>query len=232
MRKTETKHASLSSSALASEQDSLARALSQGLDTPVAALRATVESLEMEIQQQGSESLPPQRLDGVLREVNRLERNVRELCDYAGAPVPRPLACSLEEIVKSARAQIPAEQRRRVITARCEPEVSIQVDGPLLSRCLHRLLENALEATDELVLVVARLESGRATFSVIDDVPSALGPGWTPTPFQTTKPNHLGLGLALTQRDMALLHGRLEFLSTPGGETCVRLSIPTTEDAR
>lgn len=209
----------------------LARALVQGLDTPLSALRATMESLGHELEHATVRpALRPQRLDGVLREVERLGKNVRELCDLAAPPVPQALACTLEEIVRAARAALPPEQRERVLIARSEAQASIDVDGPLVSQCLRRLLENALEATgssDEPVLVVARGEEGTASFTVVDAAPSALGPGWQPVPFQTTKPNHLGLGLSLTQRDVALLAGRLEFLASGAGQTCVRISIPS-----
>jgi signal transduction histidine kinase len=141
--------------------------------------------------------------------------------------VPRALACSLDEIMAAARAQLRPELRERVVVARCEADRWVDVDGPLLAGCLRRLLENALEATEGLVLVIARHEGAAASFTVIDDAPSVLAPGWQPIPFHTTKPNHLGLGLALTQRDVALLGGRLEFLSSPGGQTCVRISIPS-----
>jgi signal transduction histidine kinase len=119
-----------------------------------------------------------------------------------------------------------------VVVARCEPGAALDVDGPLLSGCVRRLLENALEATDGLVLVIARLSEGQASITVVDDAPSALGPSFEPVPFRTTKPNHLGLGLALTQRDLAFLNGRLEFLSIPGGETCVRITVQLKEDVR
>jgi C4-dicarboxylate-specific signal transduction histidine kinase len=212
----------------------LARALVQGLNTPLAALRATMESLSQELLHERG-SVAPLRIDGVLREVDLLGKNVRDLCDFAAAPVPSPLRCSLEEIVEAARAPLTTEQRVRTIAARCEPGAALVVDGPLLSGCLRRLIENALEATASLALVVARLEEGRATFAVVDDAPSAFGRDWRPSPFHTTKPNRLGLGLALTQRDVALLNGRLEFLSTTGGATCVRITVPgapPTEDVR
>ena len=126
-----------------------------------------------------------------------------------------------------------SELRERVVSARIEPGASLVVDGPLLSTCLRRLLENALEAGTGPVLVVARREGGRTSFSVLDESGAdAFGPEWHPTPFLTTKPNHIGLGLALTQRDVALLGGRLEFLRNPGGETCVRMTFESTERAR
>ncbi len=236
MRTTEhqPERAPLSAAALAAGEQGLAlsRALAQGLDTPLAALRASVESLSHELLLERGSAVKPLRIDGVLREVDRLGKNVRELCEFASAPVPRPLRCSLEEIVGCARAALAPELRTRVVVARCEPGAALEIDGPLLSGCLRRLLENALEATDGSVLVIARLEGGAARFAVVDDAPSALGPGWQPVPFRTTKPNHLGLGLALTQRDVALLNGSLEFLSNPGGETCVRITIPMKEAVR
>lgn len=225
-------HAGPSSPLGGGEDASFARALTQGLDTPLVALRATMESLSLEVLLGSGPHLQPLRIDGVLREVDRLGKNVRELCELASLPVPRPLACSLEEIVSAACAALSPEQRQRVLVARTEPGAALEVDGPLLSGCLRRLLENALEATDDIVLVVARRARGEVSFSVVDEAPSALGPGWQPVPFRTTKPNHLGLGLALTQRDVVLLNGHLEFLSTPGGQTCVRITVQLKEELR
>ena len=199
------------------------RALSQGLNLPLSALRATMESLGQELARSG---VAPLRITGVLREVERLAENVRGLCDFASPPVPRPLRCSIQEILESARRELAPEQRPCIVTAQVEPGIGLDVDGPLLSSCLRRLMENALEAGCEHVLLVSRLEPESATFSVIDDAPRAFDPAWALEAFHTTKPNRLGLGLALTRRDVQLMDGRLEFLSTPGGETCARIAIP------
>jgi len=232
MQTSEKRQPASAGAPLPQHDGALSRALLQGLETPIAALRASVESLSQELWQKNKEGAPSFQLDGVLREVELIGHNVRELCAFASPPVPHPLKCTLKEIVSAARQHLPAEQRSRVLAARCEEEPAIRVDGPLLASCLRRLIENALEATEGSVLVVARIEEGAASFSVIDDAPSALGPGWQPAPFHTTKPNHLGLGLTLTQRDVALLGGRLEFPSTPRGQTCVRITIRLKEDDR
>ena len=216
---------------LAGRDASLSRALAQGLDTPLVALRATMESLGQEVLQ-GARPVAQLRIDGVLRELERLEKNVRALCAFASPPVPHPLPCSLEEIVSTARAGLTSDQRRRVIAARSTPGAHLEVDGPLLGDCLRRLIENALEASDDVVLVVARREPGQASLAVIDRGPSSLASDWQPLPFHTTKPNHLGLGLTLTRRDVELLNGRMECLSTPSGDTCVRITIPCLEDDR
>jgi len=209
---------------------SFSRALSQGLDTPLTALRAAMETLGHELR--SGEDVGALRIEGVLEEVELLGKNVRELCELASSPVPRPLNCTLDEIVNSARAPLTPEQRRRVLAARREPAEALRVDGPLLAQALRRIIENALEATDDFVLLHAHVDGGHARFSVLDGSQSELGPDWRPTPFRTTKPNRLGLGLTLTQRDVSLLDGTLEFPSMPNGRTCVRISIPLMEQAQ
>jgi len=215
---------------LSSETAFLSRALAQGLDTPLSALRASLETIGLELRA-GVKGIQPMRIEGVLGEFERLGRNVQELLDYATLPEVRPLSCSLEEIVRAARAPLSPAFKERVTLAQVEPGAELDVDGPLLASALRRLIENALEAGSGEVLVVARREASGTSFSVIDDA-AGFGPDWQPTPFCTTKPNHLGLGLALTRRDVALLGGRLEFLRTPGGETCVRISLDSKESAR
>lgn len=216
---------------LSSETAFLSRALAQGLDTPLTALRASLETLGHELRA-GVKDIQPLRIEGVLGEFERLGRNVQELLEYATPPAVHALECSLEEIVRAACAPLAAAQRERVLVARVEPGSELHVDGPLLAGALRRLIENALEAGSGPVLVVARREGVTTSFSVVDDAAAGLAPDRQPAPFQTTKPNHLGLGLALTRRDVALLGGRLEFLRTPGGETCVRISLDSKDSAR
>jgi two-component system C4-dicarboxylate transport sensor histidine kinase DctB len=209
----------------------LSRALAQGLDRPLTALRATMEALGQELAQNG---IPSLRIHGLLREVERLAGNVRDLCAFATPPVPRALTCSLQEILAGARAQLSPALKTRVLVARMAPEerpATLEVDGPLLCNCLRRLIENALESGSEHVLLLARLEQGNARFSVIDAAPRGFDPDWAIEAFHTTKPNHLGLGLALTRRDVELLGGELEFLTTPDSH-CARISVPASRIRR
>ena len=209
----------------------LGRALSEGLNLPLSALRASMESLTQELARGG---VGPLLIDGVLREVDRIGRNVQDLLDYTTPPVVRPLRCTLEEIVTSARRQLAAAHRNRVIVAHERAGATIVVDGPLLSACLRRLLENALEASSELVLVVTRQEKGKTSIAVIDDGQEGLDLDWAERgAFRTTKPNHLGLGIALTERDVASMRGELEFFATPSGGKLARLIVPdSTEEPR
>lgn len=208
----------------------LGRALAEGLNLPLSALRASMEALTQELARGG---VGPLLIDGVLREVDRLGRNVQELLDYATPPVVRPLRCTIEEIVTSARRQLAGASKNRVVAAHERAGATIVVDGPLLSICLRRLLENALEASSELVLVVTRQENGRTSFTILDDGQEPLDLDRTHATFRTTRPNQLGLGIELARRDVESMLGELEFLACPGGGKLARLIVPdSTEQSR
>ncbi len=88
-------------------------------------------------------------------------------------------------------------------------------------------MENALEAGSEQVLVIARQEADRTIFAVIDDGSAPFDTTRPPAAFRSTKADHLGLGLALTERDVRHMSGELQFLATPTGEKFARISLPT-----
>lgn len=200
----------------------LATALSHGLNLPLSALRASMEALSSELGE-----LPGQHvLTGALEEVERLGRNVRDLVDYAKVEVPAPLPCTVDEIVRSARNGLPRDVRSRVLLARTPSAYELVVDGPILGRALRRLIDNALEAGSDTVLVLARQDSRHTTFTVIDGAAGAFDPQWAEEPFHSTKPNHMGLGLTLTRRDVVLLDGQLELRVGADRRTRAVVTVP------
>ncbi len=213
---------------LAANQE-LGAALSQGLDLPLSALRASMESLCATLGRNGDDRA---LVDGVLEEFDRLGRNVRVLMELASPPVPQPLRCTAAEIALSARHGLPVALRARVTLARMDDGAAFEVDGPLLARVLHRLIENSLEAGSEQVLLIVRPEGQRWCFSVVDDAAVPFDADWAVSAFHSTKHNHLGLGLALAKRDLALIGGTLEFRRTHRGETCATVTIPRTAEGK
>jgi len=198
-------------------------ALSQGLDIPLRALRASMESMSKELAREGGcASL----LSGALEEVERLGHNVRELVEFASVPRPMPLACTVDEILLSARGGLSRSRQLRVTIAHAEQDSTMCVDGPLLAQSLRRFLENALEAGSEHVLLIAHREDGTTRFTVFDDAPQGFDAEWAVPAFRSTKRNHLGLGLSLAARDVALLEGSIEFSNCPRGNKYVAVSIP------
>jgi signal transduction histidine kinase len=108
-------------------------------------------------------------------------------------------------------------------------------DSYYLGDAFASLLENALEAAAPDGKVVVRSTSGgsskrpRAVVEFIDN-----GAGMSAEflrdrlfrPFETTKPQGVGLGLATASQIVRFHRGTIRILSRPGGGTRVRLSLP------
>lgn len=201
----------------------LGDALHQGLGLPLLALRASMESLHDEL---ASENGGRVFLSGALREVELLGRNVQDLLDFTRMPVAMPLSCTIDEIAGNARRLLIKNQRDRLLIAKPQRSRAIEIDGPLVSIALHRLLANAFEAGSEHVLLSIEQSSESTQFAVVDSAPGSFDPSWALEPFHTTKPNHLGLGLALVRRDVAVLEGVFELERSGLGGTSAAIRVP------
>lgn len=170
----------------------------------------------------------------VLDEVQRIDRLVKELLDYARPPqcaaVPLDLVTS---IVQPALDFMAPELRRRDITLAArlpDHPVPIQGDKDLLHQALMNLLINAMDAAGDGGHVIVRVgqEEDAAVLHVEDngpgvpqDVRAALF-----DPFVTTKVNGTGLGLA-TVRSTAEAHGgAVSHADAPGGGAIFTLRLP------
>jgi signal transduction histidine kinase len=111
----------------------------------------------------------------------------------------------------------------------------IWADPYYLADAVASLVDNACEAAAPEGRVLIRSFSAgssrrlRAVVEIID-----TGAGMTPEffrdrlfqPFETTKPQGVGLGLATASQIARLHRGTIRVLSQPGGGTLVRLSFP------
>ncbi len=111
----------------------------------------------------------------------------------------------------------------------------IWADPYYLADAVASLVDNACEAAAPEGRVLVRSFSAgssrrpRAVIEIIDN-----GAGMTPEflrdrlfqPFETTKPQGVGLGLTTANQIARLHRGTIRILSQPGGGTLVRLSFP------
>jgi len=108
-------------------------------------------------------------------------------------------------------------------------------DSYYLGDAFASLLENALEAAAPDGKVIVRSYSGRSAQrprAVVEFIDNGAGMSAEFLrdrlfrPFETTKPQGVGLGLATASQIVRFHRGTIRILSRPGGGTLVRLSLP------
>jgi len=129
----------------------------------------------------------------------------------------------------------PATPGRRTLSLALGPIPEIWGDPYYLADALKSLIENALEAVPPEGRVLVRTyrdESARRHRVVVEIIDN--GTGMSPEfvrdrlfkPFQTTKPDGVGLGLATANQLVQLHDGKFNVRTSPGGGTVIRISFP------
>ena len=129
----------------------------------------------------------------------------------------------------------PAVPGTRTLSLALGPIPEIWGDPYYLTDAMKSLMENALEAVPPEGRVLVRTfrddtaKRPRVVVEIIDN-----GSGMTPEfvrerlfkPFQTTKPDGVGLGLATASQIVQFHKGKFAVLSSPGGGTVIRIAFP------
>jgi putative PEP-CTERM system histidine kinase len=146
-------------------------------------------------------------------------------------PVDQPASVPLEPIVR--RIQRARSAGRPALAVEVESAQGVVAVGheDRLERVIGHLVQNAVEASGPDGHVVVRIAraTGHATVEVCDD-----GVGMTSEfvrdrlfrPFQSTKPNGMGIGAYESAQYVRDLGGRIEVDSEPGRGTRIRLILP------
>lgn len=182
--------------------------------------------------------LSREELEMTLGEMQRIERTVQGLLDFARAPAPKRMAVELVGLVRRAVEAVEsrADLHRVAVKLGMTPvTVSCSGDPDQLTSLLTNLLINGIEATPA---------GGAVTVSVEPDGPARVrvsvtdtGPGIDSTiaerlftPFATTKPTGTGLGLSVARR-IAEAHGGTLGVAAggaDGGGACFVWTVPAT----
>ncbi len=178
------------------------------------------------------------------QEVHSLKSLVDEFSRFARFPSTEPVPTRLNEVVESTLALYGEATDGILLQAELAPNLPpIPADPALLRRALINLIENATESVAhsprKQITVSTRSLAPRAAveLSVRD-----TGPGISPEskerlflPFFSTKPDGMGLGLAIVSRIVAEHHGRIrvEDAQPSGARFVVELptEIPATARA-
>jgi signal transduction histidine kinase len=176
---------------------------------------------------------PPEtiaKLGDVLEEIARLDRLVNDLLTVAVRRTGPREETALADLVRRRAALMEHAAKGRGVRVVVEGEAVAKIDADAVSRVIDNLVRNAIEASPEgaKVAVEVTSDSDRAYVRVRDS-----GPGVSSAhreelfqPFFTTKPDGVGLGLALA-RGITAAHGGALGYERDGATTMFELSLPS-----
>jgi two-component system sensor histidine kinase HydH len=205
-------------------------AVAHGIRNPLAAIRSSAE-----LALDGPPEQARETAQDIIDEADRLEAWIRNLLSYARPLAGAHEAVALPALVDSNMDHFAREMEKRDISGRSTlaPDLPpAKGDAFLLGQVLHSLIANAVEAIEQdgTIEIAGKNVPGqqRVELTIRDS-----GPGMTAeqlerafTPFYTTKPKGLGVGLALAKRIVERFGGRITIDSAPGRGTAVCLSMP------
>ena len=205
-------------------------AVAHGIRNPLAAIRSSAE-----LALDGGHEVALESAKDIIAEADRLEVWVRNLLSYTRPLSSAPEAVALRALVTTTMEHFARDMEKRGISG----SFNIADDLPkatgdplLLGQVLHSLLANAVEAIQEngTIEIAGKTvtDQRRVELTIRDS-----GPGMTAeqikrvfTPFYTTKPSGLGVGLALAKRIVERFGGHIAIDSAPGRGTAVCVSLP------
>jgi len=209
----------------------LSAGLAHEIRNPLGTIRASAEMLKKNISDQ---SPVASELAGfIATEVDRTNSLITRFLEFA-----RPLELRLQEheltdVLDRAVASLSRDGVARQVTVykNYSPDVPpFAFDAELMERVIYNLLANAVQASppDSAITIKTRLAGGRVEISVID-----RGSGIDPkhresifNPFFTTKPNGVGLGLAIVSMIVDQHGGKMAVESEVGKGSVFHIYLP------
>jgi two-component system sensor histidine kinase HydH len=213
----------------------LAAGLAHELRNPLGTIRASAEMLNRSV---ASENEVAREVAGfIAEEVDRTNSLVTRFLDFVRPLELRRAPADLAQVLDRSVAMVEREAAAREVTVykNYSPDIlPFPLDAELMERVFYNLLVNAAQATAPggAVTVKTRPLEGNAEVSVID-----RGQGIDPklvdtifNPFFTTKPDGVGLGLAICAKIVDQHGGKITVESEPGIGSVFRVYLPM-EDA-
>jgi two-component system sensor histidine kinase HydH len=170
----------------------------------------------------------------MIQEVDRLNRVISQLLDYARPMTMQRQEVSIQDIIRHALRMIEAQAREKGITLQADLPTEIPaagIDADRMKQVFLNLYLNALGAMETggmLSVALTGMTDGRMRIEVRDTgvgiAPQDLGCIFDP--YFTTKPSGAGLGLAIVQKIIDAHGGEIQVASTPGQGTTITILLP------
>jgi two-component system, NtrC family, sensor histidine kinase HydH len=208
----------------------LSGGLAHELRNPLGTIKASAEMLQRAV---NAENEVAREVSGfIVSEVDRTNSLITRFLDFARPFRLRLEAADLAQTLDRAVAAAERETPQVAIYKNYSPEIRpFPFDSELLERVFLNLIVNAAQATEPggAVTVKTRAVNGTVEVAVID-----RGSGIDPknlsdifNPFFTTKPQGVGLGLAIVSKIVDQHGGKITVDSEPGKGSIFRVFLPT-----
>lgn len=211
----------------------LAAGLAHELRNPLGTMKASAEMLSQSV---SAENEVAREVAGFISsEVDRTNSLVTRFLDFVRPLQLRLAPADLGQVLDRAVTLLERDSGTQGITIykNYSPDIPpFPLDAELMERVIYNLLRNAAQATQPggAVTIKTRLAAGNAEISVID-----RGCGIDPklmdtifNPFVTTKPDGIGMGLAIVAKIVDQHGGKIAVESEPGKGSVFRVYLPTT----
>jgi signal transduction histidine kinase len=209
----------------------LTAGLAHELRNPMSTMRSSAEILTRSLP---ADNETARELAGyILSEVDRTNSLISRFLEFARPMTLRLEATDLASIIDRAVAQVAREQTNGNVPVytNYSPDIRpVPIDGELMERVVYNLVINAVQASPPgaAVTVKTRPSNGNVEIAVID-----RGNGIDPkqienvfNPFFTTKPNGVGLGLAIVSKIVDEHGGKMIVESQPGEGSIFHVFLP------
>jgi signal transduction histidine kinase len=210
----------------------IAAAVAHGIGNPLSSIRAAAQVGKLDCRECDGPELQTKTaatLDGIIQQVDRVQKRMQGLLNFAKPMEPRPgdveLNSLLSDIVQILTPRF-AAGRIAVELELDENLPKARLDANHVEQIFMGLITNALEATPEggRVTIRTRAHGGNGAAPVIRVSVEHTGEGIPAEnrsrvfePFFTTKPNGTGIGLPLAKKFVERNGGRISVAEAPGG---------------
>lgn len=209
----------------------MAAGVAHELRNPLSSVKGLALLLKSKLDEDGDAE---QAADLLVEQVDRLNRSISELLDYARPSALQKSVLDVDELLKKASTFIHTDAQAAGIAIHehynC-PSCQILGDEDKLTQVLLNLSLNALQAMEHggTLQVVTEKEGQSIVITIQDNgcgIPTEIRSKIF-EPYYTTKHDGTGLGLAMSAKIIADHNGTIDIVSTEGQGTTVIVKIPS-----
>jgi len=201
------------------------------IGNPLAAIKATIQSIEREAAQAGLQD----PISAVYREIDRLDKILAQLLGFVRHRTPRKVKTDITAVVAKAKSQADARLKNVSFKATYGSLAPLYVDPDQIQQVFLNLFLNAADAMPDGGTIGVKVDiDGDRMVIRVDDEGTGIPPELREKVFEsfyTTKPTGTGLGLSVCYRIVSDHGGSIDIEGRERRGTSIVITLPTSKNA-